>query len=513
MRRHFLSRLVKLCLVSLPLLLASVYVQYATASGKPNVQAASHEHGASDEAIFGSRLPETAFVGSVVASPLLAAPAQTGAWLPPTPAPLVLLHMVMLRDGRVLVWDRENDITTSMRVANLLQGAIAATANPQASVFCAGHILLPDGRVMLVGGHDQFDGFGLKQTNIYNVSTGSWSRGGDMAEARWYPTLTELGDGRLVVTGGSITNLQNATLPEVYSLSTNTWTALNSAQRNVGLYPRNFLMPAGNRILVTPDWGASSILDVDTQTWTNLSNNAPSGGGPSAVMYAPGKVVYTAGRSTAVIDLNQPSPSWRFTQQMSYSRYNGNMVILPTGNVLAIGGSADGSNADASGVLMTEMWNPTTETWTQLVPMTNPRMYHATAFLLPNGSVLVAGGGRAGANTNYFSGEVYYPSYFYNGTRPTISSVSATTVARGGTLRVNTPNAASINKVVLIGLPSVTHAMNVGQRYVPLTFTRSSNTLTAQIPGAANTLPPGTYMLFVVTSTGLPSQARFIQVS
>ncbi len=527
MRRLYWSRFFRLSIISLPLLLAGLYAQLSTATPVENRPMPGH-HGGAVEALPGARRPEDAFVGSRFATPLLNAPAQTGVWSPVRYVPSIMLHMIMLRDGRILFWDRENNFTSSMQFYDIRTGGVGRTSLPAGSVFCAGQILLPNGKVMLVGGHLLQDDNGLVYTNIFDPISETWIRAGDMAQARWYPTLTELSDGRMVVMGGTISRVHQpiplppvySNLAEVFSLTTNTWTALNSAPRVVGTYPRNFLMPTGNRIAVITADGVTAILNVDTQSWgPNFGTSAPGvpfgvGGNPAATMYRPGKVIYTIGQNTSVIDLNQANPAWRSVQNMAFSRYDHSMISLPDGNVLVVGGSSDGSDGHNTGTLVAEMWNPNTETWQSLASLdpNHPRMYHSVGFLLPDASVFVAGGGRA-TPLDYFSGQFYYPPYFYKGARPVISSLATSSVTRGGTLRINTPNAASVASVALIGLPAATHGMNVSQNYVPLTFTRGAGFLTAQVPAAPNTLPPTTYMVFIVNSVGVPSVAKFVQVN
>jgi len=57
----------------------------------------------------------------------------------------------------------------------------------------------------------------------------------------------------------------------------------------------------------------------------------------SAVMYAPGKIVYIGGgntptRTAEVIDLNQSSPSWRTVPSMAFARRQMNATPWPTGH-------------------------------------------------------------------------------------------------------------------------------------------------------------------------------------
>jgi hypothetical protein len=77
---------------------------------------------------------------------------------------------------------------------------------------------------------------------------------------------------------------------------------------------------------------------------------------------------------------------------------------------------------------------------------------------------------------------------------------------------VGTPNASSITKVSLIALGSVTHAFDMSQRFMWLTFTRTSSGLTVKAPTNRNTAPPGYYMLFILNSNAVPSKARIIQL-
>jgi Domain of unknown function (DUF1929) len=107
--------------------------------------------------------------------------------------------------------------------------------------------------------------------------------------------------------------------------------------------------------------------------------------------------------------------------------------------------------------------------------------------------------------------EYYSPPYLFQGARPSISSVP-NPISYGTSFTVGTPNASGITKVSLIALGSVTHAFDMGQRLMWLTFSRTSSGLTVQAPANRNMAPPGYYMLFILTSNGVPSKARIIRL-
>ena len=164
-------------------------------------------------------------------------------------------------------------------------------------------------------------------------------------------------------------------------------------------------------------------------------------------------------------------------------------------------------------MLPAEIWNPDTETWTTVASLTNGREYHSTAMLLPDGRVLMAGGGALpGRATDQKNAELYSPPYLFKGARPTISS-SPPGAGYGTSFDISTPDAASITKVSLIRSPSVTHAFDQNQRFQFLSFTQGAGKITVQAPANANGTPPGDYLLFILNGNGVPSQGKFIRIS
>ena len=103
---------------------------------------------------------------------------------------------------------------------------------------------------------------------------------------------------------------------------------------------------------------------------------------------------------------------------MANNRVYHTLTMLADGRVLAVGGEATSDqNIVKTGVLPTEIWDPATETWTAAAPIATSRNYHSTAVLMPDGRVMVSGGGHPefGSDPGQFSTQIYSPSYLFNG--------------------------------------------------------------------------------------------------
>jgi hypothetical protein len=204
--------------------------------------------------------------------------------------------------------------------------------------------------------------------------------------------------------------------------------------------------------------------------------------------------------------MNAASPTWKETAGMAFPRRRHNMVLLADGSVIAVGGTGQADDV-AAAVLEAEIWDPATESWTTVAPMTEARMYHSTALLLPDGRV-VAAGGEAGGELH---AQIYSPPYLFKGARPTIDSAPASAVY-GSSFSIATPDAADIAAVSVIRPGAVTHAIDMNQRYVPLSFTPGDGSLTVEAPGAPELAPPGYYLLVIENGGAVPSVARWIRL-
>ena len=438
--------------------------------------------------------------------------AVEGAWSPVRSSPVVQLHLHLLPDGRVLSWGLQG----SPQVWDPASSGFTSVSSP-ALLFCSGHGFLADGRLLVAGGHISWD-HGLPATTIFNPATSTWQVGAPMAQGRWYPTITTLPTGEQLVLAGEDESGTLVNVPEVWSGTD--WRRLTTATVAVPNYPRAFVAPDG-RVFYAGMQKQSRWLNVSgTGSWSlGPTLNFGSRNYGSAVMYAPGKILYVGGSSpptntAEIIDLNQSSPQWRYTGAMAYPRWNLNATLLPTGDVLVTGGTRLSDRTNVAGAVnVAELWNPDTGQWTQLAssaPLL--RGYHSTSLLLPDGRVLHSGGGDGSGTPNNLNYEVYSPPYLFREARPTIAGGVPADAGYGQTLAVGTPDGASTAKVSLIRLGSVTHAFDQSQRLVPLGFSQAAGGLSVRLPASANVAPPGPYLLFLVSSDGVPSVGQILRL-
>ncbi|QEH32282.1 Chitodextrinase precursor [Aquisphaera giovannonii] len=451
---------------------------------------------------------------------------------------IVPMNVVLLDNGKILMWDGGPDCLGGQSPTVWDPAAGTFTFVPEVTqaevrdLFCSAQTVLADGRVLVAGGHDctSTTYIGTAIANVFDPATGTWTYLPDMHDRRWYPTATTLPNGSALVTAGSANNtLDYDPIPEVYDPVANTWTKLTGASQVIPNYPFMFVLPDGRVFAAGSDEAkmASYVLNVATRSWSVVDPTALDAG--SAVQYLPGKVMKAgssylsapadngggtpSANTTYVIDMNGASPAWQQTASMANARTHLNLTILPDDTVLATGGSSDiGGVNPAHAVYPAELWSPVTQTWTTMASMVTPRLYHSTALLLPDGRVVVAGGGHNYYNNiAYPSAEIYSPAYLFKGARPTVTS-SPSTLSYGSSFFVGTPDGSSIASVALVRNGSVTHSFNMDQSYVPLAFSQTAGGLTVQAPSDANLAPPGYYMLFLVNSNGVPSIAPFVRL-
>ena len=120
-----------------------------------------------------------------------------------------------MHTGRVLFFDAwEIPGTPSARLWDPATNTYTSVPNNFAELFCAGHVLTPDGRLLTAGGHNGA-GVGTTDATFFDPTTLQWTALGDLNYARWYPSVTPLADGRTLTVGGAISRPNIAEVPEV----------------------------------------------------------------------------------------------------------------------------------------------------------------------------------------------------------------------------------------------------------------------------------------------------------
>ena len=177
-------------------------------------------------------------------------------------------------------------------------------------------------------------------------------------------------------------------------------------------------------------------------------------------------------------------------------------------------------NADYA-TKVTEIWHPDSGIWCDAATQGKERMYHSTALLLPDGTVLSTGSGVRQGLVQQQNAEIYEPPYLFRGPRPQLASPQdGQVVHHGQTLAVTldttggAPTSGQIQGAALVRLGSTTHQFDMAQRRVPLEITDrpSEDTVELEIEPNSFDLPPGWYMLFVLTDQGVPAIAPYVRV-
>jgi hypothetical protein len=474
--------------------------------------------------------------------------ASTGKWDAPVDWAIVPLHVHLLPTGKLLAWGKY-EVDGTMAMPRLWDPAVGAPSTApivhvDTMLFCSGHAFMADGRLMVSGGH-KADDRGLDVTNIFDPVSETWTSGlPKMAKGRWYPTVTTLSNGRMITVAGRDTASKVVLIPEIWE--NNSWVQLPGASLSLPYYPRDFVAPNG-KVFYAGERVTSRWLNVDAVTtkgrgsWSWSSSlahvwpyNRDYG---SAVMYETGKILYAGGGgytqwgspdpkapaptpTAETIDLNNlTSPHWVSTDPMHFARRHLNATILPDGDVLVTGGtSAGGFNTLSGAVHAAEVWDPTSGHWTQLASNAIDRAYHSVSLLLPDGTVLHGGSGDASAPgsgelyARQANSEIFRPPYLFKGARPTITSLSQTSVGYGQKFTVNTPNGLQITAVRWIRLGSVTHAFDSNQRANTLSFTPTASNVKVTAPANGKLAPPGHYLVFILNRNGVPSVGKVIKV-
>ncbi|SCV67311.1 BQ2448_5957 [Microbotryum intermedium] len=408
---------------------------------------------------------------------------------------------------------------------------------------------------------------------------------------RWYPYVEIMGNGSAMIIGGemwggfvdSVKEKQNVSSIEYFpSQGEPHFLPFLAKTGPANLYPLTWLLPNGN-VFMQADW-KTQILDPIMWEETLLPDvpiaqrTYPASGATVMLPLTPANnykvtLLFCGGltperddwdvlkwniaetpASDSCVSINPEDGAdarWEHDDSLPEGRTMGNFIILPTGKILLLNGAGKGAagygrlswaineSFAQDPVLRPALYNPSAPKASRFTTIGMPnttiaRMYHSTASLLADGSVVVAGSNPNGDvvteenNSTYlfkteYRAEKYYPSYF-DKVRPK-ASVIPTSLSYGGDLfQFDLPPSTFTNdaepdsiRVVLVRTGFSTHAMNMGMKLIQLRHTytiNQDNSVTvnvAQLPSNPNLFQPGPALFFVVVNE-VPSIGRYVMV-
>ena len=480
--------------------------------------------------------------GAAVVDPLLNA---SGSWSGVFSWPLIGIQSLLLPDGKILSYGTDQaGLQGAYKIYDVWDPATnthdTLPNKTYVDEFCSAAQIIPQtGEVILTGGDARPLGSvntGIPNTNIfdYRTDTLTQSPSGPMAYARWYPTLITLSTGQQLILGGRDLSGTGVGYPEIFTPGVG-WRTLTGAYiaematANGWYYPRAWQASDGKVIAVASYGTTVYAIDPSGNGQVSVVGHAPVSldFGEPAIMFAPDRCLILGSDGSAwIMDISGATPVFTATGSLPPDRIWSNLTVLPDGRVMVSGGSAVDSNdnpslsvADADNTVA--IWDPSTGQWTSTgTNAAVPRLYHSTAILLPNATILSLGGGGLDPNDptmNHLNGEIYTPGYLFDASggaavRPVIQQAPAD-LSPGQTFTVRVDNPANIRTLAIMPFGSTTHAFNTTARRVELPFSvQADGSLSVTLPANSAVVPPGDWMLFAIGNNDAPSIASTIQI-
>ncbi|MFH8986651.1 galactose oxidase-like domain-containing protein [Streptomyces sp. NPDC017940] len=388
---------------------------------------------------------------------------------------------------------------------------------------------------------DKKDFQGIKDTFEFDPVAEKYIEVDPMNEARWYPTLTTLTDGRVLSLSGldEIGQLVPGK-NEVYDPRTKKWTYTKGV-RQFPTYPAIFQMADG-RLFYSGSNAGYGPDDVgrDPGVWdlrTNRFQKIPGMSDPDLLetsntvelppaqdqryMVVGGGGVGESKESSAksrIVDLKEAAPRFRDGPELGRGTRYPQASVLPDDSVLVSGGSEDYRGRGDSDVREARLYDPRSHTFDRVADPLVGRNYHAGSILLPDGRVMFFGSdplysdeGNSKPGVFEQRVEIYTPPYLHHGERPALGA-GPKTIERGGSGTFAAPGAAALEKARLIRPSASTHVTDVDQTSIALAMKKSGDRITVSVPENRSLVESGWYMLFVTDGEGTPSRARWVHV-
>jgi hypothetical protein len=298
----------------------------------------------------------------------------------------------LLPDGRVLVvgghswvsstnYGAQTAPQTSAEIYDPETGMWRSTSGLSRSSFYLVATPLAHGEVLITSGPNFGEGV---STEVFDSVSERWRRVENPRWNRWGGTTTLLKDGRVLLSGGESGGAAIRTA-ELYDPRTESWSTTSATNSPLMLHasvllPNGSVLAIGNRDCAR----IAEIYDPVTGQWA-VTQNAPLFGCiDAAVLLNDGKVLVTTSLQSQLF--NPDTQEWHPVAGAPSVGSRHRLTLLPTGVVLATGGGWDRST-DA-----VDIFDPATMTWTPGPRMSVHRCGHTATLLNDGNRVLVTGG-------------------------------------------------------------------------------------------------------------------------
>ncbi|WP_329451818.1 kelch motif-containing protein [Streptomyces sp. NBC_01724] len=388
---------------------------------------------------------------------------------------------------------------------------------------------------------DKKDFQGIREAYEFDPVAEKYITVDPMNEARWYPTLTTLQDGKVLALSGL--DEIGQIVPgkdEIYDPKTRKW-AYTGIVRKFPTYPAVFLLNDGKLFYSGSNAGyGPADIGRDPGIWDLATNRFKKIPGlsdademeTSATVRLPpaqdekfmvigGGGVGESERSSEksrLVDLKDPDPEFKDGPSLDEGTRYPSAALLPDDSVLVTGGSGDYRGRGGSNILQARLYDAKTDRYKRVADPAVGRNYHSGSVLLPDGRVMIFGSDalyadRANSRPGVFEQriEIYTPPYLYRDSRPELTA-GPKRMRRGGTGMFTTSRGSTITSAKLMRPSAVTHVTDTDQRSVELRPTRTAEGISVTVPKNRALVPSGWYMLFVTDAKGTPSEGTWVEI-